>query len=89
MDLNASIPEKVEAVFRRVRQDGTPLETAGEGRWEYQGIEASMSDGGYGQRIYTEELSVWVQHGNKPIYGVMHGDLEELDNLLVYLGLVQ
>lgn len=86
MILNESIPNQLDAIKRRVQQDGRPIDQGPEGGWEFCGIKAMIADGGYSVKIVTEKLSVWGEHGSGRS-GFMRGTPLDLRDLLTQLGI--
>jgi len=86
--LNQSIPDQLDAIKRRVQQDGRLISKPGSSvdTWEFCGIKATMGDGGYSVQISTDKLSVWGEHGSGNS-GFMQGTLLDLRNLLTELGI--
>jgi len=87
MILNASIPEKVEAIHQRVKQDGRKANSSPSvDAYEFCGIRSMMTDAGYSHKIVSESLNVWAEHGSG-LHGFMRGDEAALNNLLTQLGI--
>lgn len=88
MILNESIPAQLDAIKRRVQQDGEYISRPGSSvdTWEFCGIKAAMGDGGYSVQIATDKLIVWGEHGSGKS-GFTRGTQLDLRDLLTQLGL--
>jgi len=86
--INANLHSKVDAIVSRVRQLGQhsrPVLSSTD-TWEYCGIRVMVSDGGYSQKLVTDKVNVWVEHGSGNS-GWSLGGPQQIDRLLYELGI--
>lgn len=80
-----SIPEKLDAIKRKVQVEGQAIQQGPEGGWEANGVKAMIADGGYSVHVVSDAVSVWGEHGSGRS-GFFRGDEAALDALMAQMG---